>query len=86
MNKKVGELLYQGLVKQCEYKLAIYKAEGRCAQCEILFQEPEKEFKVLKNPLTGETKRSMFCNSYRLILRKRFDEEMKKYKKEGNNG
>ena len=57
-----------------EIEITRCRNEGRCVRCRQIFPDPEKEFKILKNPLTGETKRSIYCNICRPLNLEQFKE------------
>jgi hypothetical protein len=62
---------------EVEAQMAKCKAEGRCISCERVFPEPEKEFKILRNPITGETKQSHLCRECLKIAVDRFKRVIK---------
>jgi len=85
MDKSMEEIAFNliRIVKaQGEALVLQYRAEGRCFKCGKVFLDPDLEFKMLTNPLTGEQRRSINCNICRPIILAEFKEVMAKKKGE----
>ena len=71
MNEKELKEKYNSIIQECEKEIALAALQNKCMRCEKTFEDP-KEFKMLRNPITGETKRSILCNACRPIVLEEF--------------